>query len=167
LKNRVHLFAFELAAQQGAAAAGVHHHLGRHVHLLAADLHRDPAGAIAVEQHLFDVDALIDLGAQLFGVLEQHQVELAAVHVEGVVEVDAILVELAEADGRLTAAGRVPRGAELDGKAGRAHVVDDADLLHHRHGGGDQRLAHVGPGVVQALKDRDSDPRLGQIAGQG
>src|ERR1051326_28442 len=97
VENRILDFKLHLIAQEGVAAAGVHHHFGADVHFLRthAETHQ---GLLGTEINRADFDAVINRRAQFVGVLQEHQIKLAAIHVVGVVFVDAGLLALVEPD---------------------------------------------------------------------
>src|SRR5206468_2497032 len=78
VQHRVPQARLEPVLEQRALAAGVHDHLRAHLFGQAAFLlDADAAGTAAVEEHVEDAGALVNLNAVLLGVAEHEQVELA------------------------------------------------------------------------------------------
>jgi hypothetical protein len=149
----------ELAAEHGAAAAGVHDHPAREVHLLLPDPRPHAARvAVVVEQHLADLHALVDLGAEPLGMFQHQQVQLAAVDVVGVVLVHALLRELLEPDGVLLAVERVPRRPVLVDEPLALQYREEVQFLEDPGRRGDHRLPDVGPGMNGTFEDQVLDP---------
>ena len=173
----------ELVAQEGVAAAGVHHHLRADAHLFPVAPHGEAhhrllgAEIDGVYPHAF-----VNRRAQLVGVLQQHQVELAAIHMVGVVLVDARLFALVKANvgmairgqalpsklvGNLLLVVRSPDRAKLVRKLCLFHLRKKIEVFENARRRRDQRLADVRARKQLALKHDATHAGLGQIGSHG
>src|ERR1700722_3781391 len=111
--------------------------------------------------------------------LQQHQVELAAVHVVGVIPVDARLFALVKAYvsmairsqtlpsqlvGNLLLVVRGPDCAKLVGKLCLFHLRKKIEVFEHARRSRDQRLADMRPRKQLALKHDATYASLGQVS---
>jgi hypothetical protein len=131
------------------------------------------------EVNAVDADALVHLGTKLIGMLQQHQVELAAVHMVGVVLANARLLTLRESDinvaiGRDAAEVHVinlgvrsssPRSAELVGKLRFFHLRQEVEIFEHAGRRWYQRLSYVLPRHQFPLKNNAVHAGFRQICG--
>src|SRR3984957_11660017 len=114
--------------------------------------------------------------------LQQHQVELAAVHVVGVIPVDARLFALVKANVRMAIRSqtlpsqlvgifllvvRGPDCAKLVGKLFFFHLREKIEVLEHACRSRDQRLTDMRPRKQLALKYDATYSGLGQISAHG
>src|ERR1700723_913992 len=111
--------------------------------------------------------------------LQQHQVELAAVQVGGVIPVDARLFALVKANVRMAIRSqtlpsqlvgifllvvRGPDCAKLVGKLCFFHLREKIEVLEHPRRSRDQRLADMRPRKKLALKHHATYASLGQVS---
>src|ERR1700721_2615884 len=111
--------------------------------------------------------------------LQQHQVELAAVHVAGVIPVDARLFALVKAYvsmairsqplpsqlvGNLLLVVRGPDCAKLVGKLCFFHLRKKIEVFEHARRSRAQRLADMRPGKTLALNHAATYASLGQVS---
>ena len=87
-----------LVAHDGLATAGIHHHAYTRAHFFLAHGVLDGRQVrIGIEVHPTHAYTGIDLGSALIGMLQQHEIEFAPVHVPGVI-LSHTLIALLEAD---------------------------------------------------------------------
>ena len=87
----------QLVAQHRLPTAGIHNHVAVNAERLPSHLEIH-ARMVVFEVHRRHPDALIDLRAQLVRVLKKEHVELTAIDVESMVEINPILIALAKVD---------------------------------------------------------------------
>src|SRR5713101_6289126 len=178
VEYRVADLELELVAEECLASAGVHHHARAEIHLPFAHLELD-AWAGFRKVHASHTYTFVDGCAQLTCVVEQQIVELAAVHMIGVVLVDAGLFPLAEPDVRAAirleavkvvrkAGGIIGGGgpccAVLPWKLVAFHLLQETQLLEDAGRSGNQRFADVRSREQFAFQDDGIDACLCQVS---
>ena len=98
IEYRVFYFQLELVSEEGLAAAAIDNHLAVHAHFLRSDRKED-IRILGAEVNTRNFHAVVHGGAKGLRMLQEHQIELAAIHMVSVVAIlHAFLLALFEAD---------------------------------------------------------------------
>ncbi len=148
---------FELVAEEGLASAAVDDHLAVNTHLLRSDREED-FRILRSKIDARNLHTVVHGCAEIVRMLKQHQIELAAIHMVGIVAIlHAFLFALFESDiyvvigskaleivdvTRILIVGR-PDGTKLVRELRGFHLRKEVEILEHASGRWNQRLAYV------------------------
>ena len=178
IEHSIFDFQLELIAKESLAAAAIHNHLAVDTHFLGADVEVN-IRILGAEIYASHFDAVVDSCSEFLRVLQQHQVELAAIHMVGIVSVlHTFLFSFLETDvhvvlGRqslevvnvsgIFVIGR-PDSTELVRELGFFHLTDEIEVFEDTGGRRNQRLAHVRTWKQLAFEHDALDAGLRQVA---
>ncbi len=154
------------AAEQPGLAGGVDDQLGPGLvgAVRAAHGEADAGDPAVLLDRLLDGGVLDDVDTELAGPVQDHRVHVGAAGVERV-RVGAALDEREVPRHLLVAPDQRPAVLALE--APGVHPLDDAQLLHRAHEGGDQRLADVVAREALLVEDHHAVAALGEQSRRG
>src|SRR5579863_2016293 len=178
VEHRILNLELHLIAQEGIAAAGIHYHFCADIHFLRTHVEADD-GFLGAEVNRADLDTVVDRRAQFVGVLQQHQIKPAAIHMVSVVLVDAGLLALVEADVDIAIRSqslkivhvgdfvivRGPHRAIFMRKLGCFHLRQEVQIPENSSRRRHKGLADVRPRKQLPLEYHATYASLGQVGG--